>query len=170
MSTHPILLVEDDQNDVFFFQRAMRKAGMSHSLQLARDGQEAIDYMEARGKFAAREKFPVPCLILLDLKLPMVMGLDVLRWIRQHLGLAPIVVILTSSLDQADIAEAYDVGANAYLVKPAEASQLVETVKAINDFWVKYNIPPPVDRLDSEPAEAQKRARGLAQFHPLTRM
>ena len=168
MRTEPILLVEDDQNDVFFFQRAMRKAGMSHPLQLARDGQEAIDYMQARGKFADREQFPLPCLILLDLKLPIVMGLDVLRWIRQQPGVAAIVIVLTSSLNEADIAEAYDLGANAYLVKPAQASELVQIVKAINDFWVKHNTPPPIPRRES--AVAEQRARGLAGLHPSNRV
>ena len=142
MMTQPILLVEDDENDVFFFQRAMSRAGMINLVQVARDGQEAIDYLQGAGKFAARSEFPLPCLILLDLKLPLVMGLDVLKWIREQSGMAHIVVILTSSREEADIAAAYRLGANAYLVKPAEASKLGDMVRAINDFWLTQNAPP----------------------------
>src|SRR5690349_19119637 len=81
-----ILQVEDDPNDVFLFQHAMKKVGVTNPLQVASDGQQAIDYLQSTGKFADRGKFPFPCLVLLDLKLPYVMGLEVLRWIRQQLG------------------------------------------------------------------------------------
>jgi two-component system response regulator len=143
MITKPILLVEDDENDVFFFQRAMSKAGIMTPVRVARDGQQAIDYLEGMGKFARRAEFPLPDLILLDLKLPFVMGLDVLKWIRQQSGLAPIVVVLSSSREEADIAAAYRLGANAYLVKPAEPGNLGDMVRAINDFWLTQNEPPP---------------------------
>jgi len=139
-----ILQVEDEENDVFFFQRAMNKAGLAHLLQVAHDGQEAIDYLQGVGKFAERKKFPVPGLILLDLKLPFVMGLDVLKWIRRQPELACIVVILSSSREEGDIAEAYRLGANAYLVKPAAVSELEGLVGALNDFWLMRNTPPPI--------------------------
>ena len=84
-----ILQVEDDPNDVFFLQHAMKKAGVANPVQVATDGQQAIDYLRGVGKFADRKKFPLPCLILLDLKLPHVMGLDVLKWIRQQPGHDP---------------------------------------------------------------------------------
>src|SRR6476660_2003053 len=102
-----ILQVEDDPNDVFFFQRSMKKAGVPNPTQVAQDGQEAIDYLQGAGKFADREQFPLPCLVLLDLKLPHVMGLDVLRWIRGQPGMAPAVVMLTASGEDADVAAAY---------------------------------------------------------------
>src|SRR5579859_388395 len=136
MIIKPILLVEDDENDVFFFQRAMGKAGITNPVQVAADGREAIDYLSGVGKFAGRPASLLPSLVLLDLKLPFVMGLDVLKWIRQQSGLAPIVVILSSSREEADIAAAYRLGANAYLVKPVETSMLLEMVKAINLFWL----------------------------------
>ena len=107
-----ILQVEDDPNDIFFLQRAMKKAGVLNPIQVARDGQQAIDYLQGVGKFADREKFPFPCLVLLDLKLPFVMGLEVLRWIRKQPGRALPVVILTASAEDADIATAYSLGAN----------------------------------------------------------
>ncbi|HXT41813.1 MAG TPA: response regulator [Candidatus Angelobacter sp.] len=138
-----ILLVEDDKNDVFFLQQAMKTAGALNPIHVASDGQQAIDYLKGAGKFADREKFPVPCLVLLDLKLPYVMGLDVLRWIRKQPGTAFPVVMLSASAEESDIVTAYRLGANAFLTKPSEASKLVETVKAIKDFWLTNNIPPP---------------------------
>jgi two-component system response regulator len=134
--------VEDEEGDVFFMQQAMQKAGVLNPLQVASDGQMAIDYFKGTGKFANRAEFPLPCLVLLDLKLPRVMGLDVLKWIRQQLGVAPIVVILSSSQEEADIATAYRLGANGYLVKPHYVSQLTEIAKSIKDFWLKQNTPP----------------------------
>jgi two-component system response regulator len=144
MMTKLILLVEDDENDVFFFQRAMNSAGMLNPIQVANDGQTAIEYLQGTGKFADRATFPLPGLILLDLKLPFVTGLDVLKWIHQQPGLEPIVVILSSSQEERDIAAAYRLGAKAYLVKPVEPSKLQGMVRAINDFWLMQNTPPPI--------------------------
>ena len=162
MITKPILLVEDDENDVFFFQRAMSKAGMTNPVQVAGDGQEAIDYLRGAGKFADRSKFPLPELILLDLKLPFVMGLDVLRWIREQSELVPIVIILSSSREEDDIAAAYKLGANAYLVKPVEVNKLGEMAKAINDFWLAQNTPSRLARRGRRLESAADRpAQGL---------
>ncbi|HXI84522.1 MAG TPA: response regulator [Verrucomicrobiae bacterium] len=141
--TRTILLVEDDENDMFFLQRAMKNAGVPNPIQIASDGQQAIDYFQGTGKFANREEFPLPYLVLLDLKLPRVMGLDVLKWIRQQPEVAAIVIILSSSKEEADVATAYRLGANGYLVKPAEASQLNDMAKSIKDFWLSQNTPPP---------------------------
>ena len=143
-----ILQVEDDANDVLFLQRAMKKAGWANPIQVASDGQEAIDYLQGAGKFADRERFPFPSLVLLDLKLPYVMGLDVLRWIRKQPGMILPVVILTASREDADVAAAYRLGANAFLAKPSEASQLEDMVKAIKDFWLTHNILPEESRLE----------------------
>jgi two-component system response regulator len=151
MTAKTILLVEDDDNDVFFFKMAMTKAGAGFPLQVATDGQQAIDYLRGAGKFANREAFPLPGLILLDLKLPLVMGLDVLKCIRQQRGLAPIVVILSSSEEESDVAAAYQLGANAYLVKPAEPSKLVDLVRSLSSFWLVQNTPPPSTTASREP-------------------
>jgi two-component system response regulator len=137
-----ILQVDDDPNDVFLLQHALRKVGVGNPIQVAGDGQEAIDYLQGAGKFADRAKFPFPCLVLLDLKLPFVMGLDVLRWIRQQPETALTVLMLTASGSEADIVEAYRLGANAFLTKPSEASRLEEMVKAIKDFWLTHNTLP----------------------------
>jgi DNA-binding response OmpR family regulator len=134
-----ILQIEDDPNDVFFLQRAMLKAGVAIPIHVVTDGRQAIDYLQGAGKFADRQKFPLPDLVLLDLKLPYVMGLDVLRWIRKQLGMKMIVLMLTASGEEADIAEAYRLGANAFLTKPSEATKLIDIVKAINDFWLVQN-------------------------------
>jgi CheY-like chemotaxis protein len=148
-----ILQVEDDPNDVFFFQHAMKKAGAAISIQVAQDGQEAIDYLKGVGKFANREKYPPPCLVLLDLKLPIIMGLDVLKWIRQQPA-ALAVVMLTASGEDADIAAAYRLGANGFLIKPSEAAKFEDMVKAIRDFWLTHNTLPQVS-LALKPALAK---------------
>jgi len=164
MTTTTILLVEDDENDVFFFQRAVNKVGMTHPLQVARDGQEAIDYLGGTGKFADRVKFPLPGLILLDLKLPFVLGLDVLEWIRVQSELSPIVIILSSSAAEQDVARAYRLGANAYLVKSADVSRLEGMVRAINDFWLTLNVPPVRCVAERGPqAVSNPRAQGHSQ-------
>jgi CheY-like chemotaxis protein len=129
-------------NDVFLLQHAMKKVGVANPIQVAQDGQQAIDYLKGAGKFVDREKFPLPCLVLLDLKLPHVMGLDVLKWIRQQPAAALVVVMLTASGQDADIADAYRLGANAYLTKPSEASKLDDMVKALKDFWLTHNTLP----------------------------
>jgi CheY-like chemotaxis protein len=137
-----ILHVEDDSNDVFFFRRAMNKNGVLNPVQVVSDGRQAIDYLQGAGKFADREKFPLPGLVLLDLKLPYVMGLDVLRWIRQQCGSELIVLLLTASSEEADIAAAYRLGANGFLVKPSDASELEDMVKGIHQFWLVHNTSP----------------------------
>lgn len=138
----PILQVEDDPNDVFFLKHAMNKAAVANPIQVAVDGQQAIDYLKGVGKFADREIFPLPCLVLLDLKLPYVMGLEVLKWIRSRPMDSLIVLILSASAEGGDIARAYQLGANAFLTKPSEASKLATLAKAIKDFWLTFNLQP----------------------------
>lgn len=137
-----ILQVEDDPNDVFFFKKALNKAGVTNPIQVATDGQQAIDYLKGAGDFADREKFPLPCLMVLDLKLPHVMGLDVLKWIREQHGRALVVIIMSASAEEMDIAAAYRLGANAFLTKPSQANKLDDIAKAIKDFWLTHNTMP----------------------------
>src|ERR1043165_3407823 len=137
-----ILQVEDDPNDVFLMRHAMKKAAVLNPVHVASDGQQAIDYLQGAGKYGDREKFPFPCLMLLDLKLPYVMGLDVLRFLRKGPGQALPVIMLTGSGQESDIATAYRLGANAFLTKPSEAHKLQEMVKAIKDFWLTHNMLP----------------------------
>lgn len=137
-----ILQVEDDPNDVFFLQKAMKKMGVANPIQIASDGRQAIDYLRGGGKFADRGRFPFPSLVLLDLKLPYVMGLEVLGWIRERHGTALTVVMMSASAQEADVLAAYRLGANAFLSKPSEAKKLEEIVKAIKDFWLTHNMLP----------------------------
>jgi CheY-like chemotaxis protein len=137
-----ILQVEDDPNDVFLMRHAMKKVGVLNPVHVASDGQQAIDYWHGIGKFANREKYPLPCLVLLDLKLPYVMGLEVLKRIRGQPGPAVPVIMMTASGQESDIVTAYQLGANAFLTKPSEAHKLEEMVKAIKDFWLTHNMLP----------------------------
>ena len=139
-----ILLVEDDANDVYFMKRAAREAGILDSLQVAQDGQEAMDYLGGVGGYADRQRFPLPCLVLLDLKLPRVMGFEVLKWIRQQTELkSTIVIVLTSSDLKADVDLAYRLGANSYLVKPSTLDKFKETIARIKQYWLDLNRHPP---------------------------
>lgn len=141
--TKVILHVEDDEDDVFLFRRAMDKVAPGSLIRPVSDGQMAIDYLAGSGRFQDRQAFPWPCLVLLDLKLPHVPGLEVLNWIRSKAGLILPVVILSSSLHHDDIAAAYKQGANAYLIKPSDPDKFLEMVRMIRGFWVMQNTPPP---------------------------
>jgi CheY-like chemotaxis protein len=137
----PILLVEDNPDDVFFMQRACKSAGVTNPLQVAEDGNKAIDYLSGAGKFDDRTAYPLPCLMLLDLKLPGKSGLDVLGWVREQREFTTrVVIVLTTSREPRDIHEAYRLGANAYLVKPTSPSQLSELMVAIKTFWIDHNV------------------------------
>jgi len=127
-----ILLVEDEETDVKLIRRALTKGGVLNTISVARDGQEALDYLFGRGEFTDRASFPLPGLILLDLKLPKVCGLDVLREVKTSKKLKRIpVIVLTSSEDAIDINAAYDLGANSYLVKPVKFSAFCEVAAKI---------------------------------------
>ncbi len=142
MSAFIILLVEDDPDDVYFLQRAFANLGRAGDLRVVRDGEEAVAYLSGEGDFADRALNPWPSLILLDLKLPRKSGFEVLEWCRRKAGLSRIpVVVLTSSQSQADVARAYDLGANSYLVKPIDSAAQAEMVKAICIFWAGLNQP-----------------------------
>ena len=136
----PILLVEDDYNDVLLIQRAFRKANIKPLVSTVSDGDETILYLQGKGKYADRSQYPLPLLVLLDLKLPRRSGLEVLAWIRQQPQLKRLlVVVLTSSQENSDLAQAYDLGANSYLVKPIDFHEFVRLVQLIDDYWFKTN-------------------------------
>jgi CheY-like chemotaxis protein len=139
----PILLVEDEPNDVFLIQYAFEQAGIAKPLHTAEHGQQAIDYLAGNGKYADRSRFPFPCIVLLDLKMPGVSGLDVLRWIKEKsdLGWLP-VIVFTSSKDDKDVHEAYRLGARSYLVKPLTVDDRLEVAKAIKAYWLELNVLP----------------------------
>jgi CheY-like chemotaxis protein len=133
----PILLAEDEQNDVFLIKRAFQRVQLLNPVRVVSDGQEAINYLRGDGQYADRERFPMPTLVLLDLKMPRMGGFDVISWVRQQPGLKRLpLVVLTSSKDGPDINRAYELGANTYLVKPVEFDGLVEMMKTLNLYWL----------------------------------
>jgi CheY-like chemotaxis protein len=135
-----ILLVEDNDNDAVFMQRALKNADVLNPLQVVNDGEQAIDYLTGNGKFSDRTEFPLPVLVFLDLKLPAKSGLEVLGALREIPDLKTLVVlVLTTSNEPKDIERALKLGANAYLVKPSLFSELTEMMKATKAFWLNFN-------------------------------
>jgi CheY-like chemotaxis protein len=141
MTTHAsILLVEDNEDDVFLMRRALKGAGIVNPLQVVEDGQQAVDYLSNSGNYIDRSACPRPAVVFLDLKLPELMGLEVLAWIRSQPHLAEVVVVvLTSSNEPSDLKAAYRLGANSYVVKPPTADQLLEMAKAFKWYWLEFN-------------------------------
>ena len=140
MNLKPILYAEDEENDVFFLERAFKQAGIATPLVIVSDGQAAIDYCLGRDRYTNRNEYPLPCLLLLDLNMPKKSGMEVLKCIREEPNVRTLpVIILTSSLQDSDIHRAYLNGANAYLVKPPKPEGLVVMAKAIQDFWLSQN-------------------------------
>ena len=136
---HPsLLLVEDDPNDALFVRRALNKLGIGDRVRLARDGMEAVEYLEGRGAFADRKENPLPALILLDLKLPRKSGLEVLEWLRSVPGLQELpVAILTSSQEPGDVERARELGIVSYTVKPVDLHKLTRVVQSLGRLWIK---------------------------------
>jgi CheY-like chemotaxis protein len=135
-----LLLVEDNEDDVFLMVRALKSAQVDLPLQVVPDGQQALDYLAGQRNFKDRAVFPLPSVIFLDIKMPQVSGLEVLRWLRSQPELRRIVVIvLTSSNQPADVRLAYELGANSYVVKPASFQQLSDFAKAFKLYWLSCN-------------------------------
>jgi CheY-like chemotaxis protein len=135
-----ILLVEDNEDDIFLMRRALKAAHISNPLLIVEDGQQAVDYLSAVGPYADREQFPFPAVVFLDLKLPIKSGMDVLDWIRQQPQFGNLIVlVLTSSSEPTDLKRAYSLGANSYLVKPPTAEQLLDLAKAFKWYWLEFN-------------------------------
>lgn len=139
-----ILLVEDNPDDEALTLRALTKANVRNAVVVARDGVEALDYLFATGAHAGRDRRQVPELVLLDLKLPKVDGLEVLRRLRADADtrLLP-VVILTSSNEERDLIDGYSLGANSYVRKPVDFGQFAEAVRQLGLYWLVVNQPPP---------------------------
>lgn len=135
-----ILLVEDNEDDVFLTQMALKRANVQNPLHVARHGLEAVDYLSGKGRFADRERFPFPSLILLDLKLPYRSGLGILEWMGQE-GLLPrtFVAVLTGSSEPSDLKSAYALGAKTYLVKPPTPQMLCDVIETFKLDWLKSN-------------------------------
>jgi len=143
-----ILLAEDRDDDIALIKRAFQQACLSNPIYVVKDGEQAIEYLRGNGPFANREEFPLPDLLLLDLKMPRCDGFEVLQWIRNEPGLSSLrVIVLTSSISMADVNRAYQLGANSFLVKPLEFEQFVEVSKNFTRYWLNLDKRPTVSRL-----------------------
>ncbi len=147
MNTKTILLVEDNPDDEILTIRALKKSNILNEVMVVRDGVEALDYLFGTGPYAGKDSNPLPQLILLDLKLPKVNGLEVLERVRTHerTRLLP-VVILTTSDQERDLVDSYRLGANSYIRKPVDFNQFVEAVKQLGLYWLVLNESPPISR------------------------
>lgn len=145
MNNKTILLVEDNPSDINLTRRAFEKGHITNDLVVAEDGQEALDYIFGKGKYANRDISQLPTVILLDLKLPKISGLEVLKKIRatEKIKRLP-VVILTSSKEEQDVAASYDLGVNSYIRKPIDFNQFAEAIKYLGLYWLVINEPPPL--------------------------
>lgn len=141
-----LLLVEDNPMDIELILHAFKDVRLGNTIHTAENGQKALDYLFGKGKYADRRQYPLPDIILLDLKMPGIDGHEVLRRIKctEKLKRLP-VIILTSSRDEGDRAMSYDNGANSYLVKPVAFDEFLKVVKTVSDYWLSLNVEPPVD-------------------------
>ena len=135
-----ILLVEDSRSDVELTKRAFLKAGIANPLVVAKDGKEALDYLFAAGKFEGRQPEELPVLVLLDLKLPVIDGLEVLKRIRENpVTKRLVVVILSTSVEQQDVARAYNLGVNSFIRKPVDFIEFTVAIKQLCSYWLLLN-------------------------------
>lgn len=140
----PILLVEDNPADVELALRAFRRRKLANPITVVRDGEEALDYMHRRGAFA--DGAPVPGVVLLDLRIPKVDGLEVLRELKQHPVYRHVpVVVLTTSGEHRDVKRSYEMGAASYIVKPVEFDKFQDVVERIDLYWIVTNVPYPAE-------------------------
>jgi CheY-like chemotaxis protein len=143
-NTVSILVADDDAQDTMLVQMAVERAALNFRLKSVKDGEEAIDYLMGREHYADRHAHPFPSMMLLDLKMPRLNGFDVLNFVRNQPGLRQLpIVIFSSSDDPKDIRRAYDAGANSYLCKPHSNDDLSALLKALDDYWCKFNHFPP---------------------------
>jgi two-component system, response regulator len=145
MKSKSILLVEDNPSDIELTKRAFVQARITNDLTVVRDGQEALDYLFSNGKYTGRVSTDMPTLILLDLNLPKIDGLEVLRRVRGTESTRRLpVVVLTSSKEEHDLATSYDLGVNSYIRKPVDFHQFADAIKHLGLYWLVINEPPPI--------------------------
>jgi len=138
-----ILIAEDDPNDVMLLELAIRKNGIKSPVRVVRDGQEAVGYLDGKGIYADRQKFPLPSVIITDVKMPRRNGLEVVEWVRKHPKCCIIpIVMLSGSRIEHDVVTAYKLGANTYFTKPSTLDQLTELIGLAHQYWSRCEHPP----------------------------
>jgi CheY-like chemotaxis protein len=141
---YTILLVEDDENDAMLLRMAFEKNSIANPVQWVKDGLEAVGYLNGDGIYADRVKYPFPEVLLVDLKMPRMTGLELLKWISEHPEFRIIpTIVMTSSRQELDIEHAYRLGANTYLTKPIAFDQLAQMVKLTHEYWAMSAKPKP---------------------------
>ena len=142
-----VLIAEDNDNDIAMLRRAFRQASITAPIQYVTDGEQAIAYLKGEGRFARREEFPLPDLLLLDLKMPRKNGFEVLEWLRTQPSLSHLrVVVLTTSEQLRDVNRAYALGAASFLTKPLNFVEFKDTIQAMYNYWVAFNRKPRIER------------------------
>ena len=141
-TTLTILVAEDNEDDIELLQMALKKAGLTNPVSICRDGDQVIAYLQGNDHFSDRRQYPFPRMLILDLKMPKLGGLEVLRWVRDHPRCTVIpTIILSTSILPSDIQQAYELGANAYMTKPAEFATLQMLFKDLFAFWKHCELP-----------------------------
>ena len=138
-----ILIAEDDPNDVMLLEMAIRKNGITNPVNVVRDGEEAVEYLEGKGQYGDRHKFPFPNVIITDVKMPRRNGMEVVEWVRHHpkCSIIPIVMLSGSRIEN-DVVKAYKLGANSYFTKPTTLDELTELIRLAFDYWIRCEQPP----------------------------
>jgi CheY-like chemotaxis protein len=165
MSAHPVILVaEDDDDYVLLIKQVFARAHIPNPIHVVWNGEEAISYLKGEGKYSNREEYPLPDIFLLDLKMPRVNGMEVLKWVREQPSLASLrILVLTSSDRIRDVNEAYQLGANSFLVKPLDFRDFTHLSRLIADFWFKASRTPETFRPPKEAAEPPDGPKGRGE-------
>jgi len=142
-----ILLVEDQENDILLIRKAFEKGQILNPLFVVRSGEEAMAYLAGEGKFRNREEYPLPDLMLLDIKMPGLDGFEVLRWVRAQSGFSSLLIVMLTSSDRVfDVNQAYKLGANSFLVKPLDFENYLQTCHVLRQYWLNMNKRPETAR------------------------
>lgn len=153
-----ILIAEDEEDYVLLLKRAFEEAGIKNPIQVVSTGHEAVAYFKGEGKYSNRDEYPLPDLVLLDIKLPGFTGLEVLGWLRGQPGLSALRVLMLTSSDQLrDVNDAYRLGANSFLLKPYDFADLVHLAKVVQEFWLYMSKSPESHRSPKDRSTDQRR-------------
>jgi CheY-like chemotaxis protein len=160
--THVFLLIEDNEDDSLLLKKAFNRGNLLNPLHIAKTGEEGIEYLKGTGPFSNRSEYPLPAVVLLDLRLPGIDGFEVLRWIRAQPHFSSLrVIVLTSSESIHDVNLAYRLGANSFLVKPMDLDHLCRMTEAMQGYWVWLDRAPEVERAAPAAPAPPSRIQGV---------